>query len=80
MDQYNKKQLNNARIFAAYNRGRGSIKSKSETSGLSKEQKKELEFQKNQTVKEAGAFASLAELANNNPTIYKDLYSICNSI
>ena len=76
MDQYNKNQLNNARIFAAYNRGRGSIKSKSETSGLSKEQKKELEFQKNQTVKEAGAFASLAELANNNPEFRQGLADI----
>lgn len=76
MDQYNKNQLNNARIFAAYNRGRGSIKSKSETLGLSKEQKKELEFQKNQTVKEAGAFASLAELANNNPEFRQGLADI----
>lgn len=76
MDQYNKNQLNNARIFAAYNRGRGSIKSKSETSGLSKEQKQELEFQKNQTVKEAGAFASLAELANNNPEFRQGLSDI----
>ena len=76
MDQYNKNRLNNARIFAAYNRGRGSIKSKSETSGLSKEQKKELEFQKNQTVKEAGAFASLAELANNNPEFRQGLADI----
>lgn len=76
MDQYNKNQLNNARIFAAYNRGRGSNRSKSETSGLSKEQKKELEFQKNQTVKEAGAFASLAELANNNPEFRQGLADI----
>ena len=76
MDQYNKNQLNNARIFAAYNRGRGSSRSKSETSGLSKEQKKELEFQKNQTVKEAGAFASLAELANNNPEFRQGLADI----
>lgn len=76
MDQYNKNQLNNARIFAAYNRGRGSSRSKSETSGLSKEQKQELEFQKNQTVKEAGAFASLAELANNNPEFRQGLADI----
>lgn len=76
MDQYNKNQLNNARIFAAYNRGRGSSRSKSETLGLSKEQKKELEFQKNQTVKEAGAFASLAELANNNPEFRQGLADI----
>lgn len=76
MDQYNKNQLNNARIFAAYNRGRGSSRSKAETSGLSKEQKKELEFQKNQTVKEAGAFASLAELANNNPEFKQGLADI----
>ena len=76
MDQYNKNQLNNARIFAAYNRGRGSSRSKAETSGLSKEQKKELEFQKNQTVKEAGAFASLAELANNNPEFRQGLADI----
>ena len=76
MDQYNKNQLNNARIFAAYNRGRGSSRSKAETLGLSKEQKKELEFQKNQTVKEAGAFASLAELANNNPEFRQGLADI----
>lgn len=76
MDQYNKNQLNNARIFAAYNRGRGSSRSKAETSGLSKEQKQELEFQKNQTVKEAGAFASLAELANNNPEFRQGLADI----
>lgn len=76
MDQYNKNRLNNARIFAAYNRGRGSSKSKSETSGLSKEQKQVLEFQKNQTVKEAGAFASLAELANNNPEFRQGLADI----
>lgn len=47
MDQYNKNQLNTARIAAMYNRGRGSSRSNSETAGLSKEQKQELNFKRN---------------------------------